>query len=193
MLLTIMLTTAFAETNRMPFDLAEAEQELIGGYQTEYSSMKMALFYLAEYFHMITSSAFMAVLFLGGWELFPSSERTGWAWVHWLNFSPTWLAMLCRFAIIFGKVFCFIFFFMWIRWTLPRFRFDQLMGLCWRWLVPVGMILVAWAGILVYWGRPLSIWATAGDLGLLAMIMLYVAIQQPRISGRQLDLPRVEA
>lgn len=189
----IMLTTAFAETNRAPFDLAEAEQELIGGYQTEYSSMKMALYYLGEYFHMITASAFMAVLFLGGWELFPSSEKTGWAWVYWLNSSPTWPALLCRFGVIFAKVFAFIFFFMWVRWTLPRFRFDQLMGLCWRWLVPVGMILVAWTGVLVYLGKPTSIWATIGDLALLGSIMLYVAIQKPPISGRQLDLPRVGA
>ncbi len=187
----ILLTTMFAETNRAPFDLAEAEQELIGGYQTEYSSMKMAMYYLGEYFHMITASAFLAVLFLGGWELFPSSELTGWAWVHWLNFSPTWPAFLCRFGIMSGKIFGFIFFFMWVRWTLPRFRFDQLMGMCWRGLVPIGLLLVTWVGILVYYGRPISIWATIGNLVIIAAMLVYVALRPPRLTGRQADLPEV--
>lgn len=187
----VLLTTAFAETNRAPFDLAEAEQELIGGYQTEYSAMKMALFYLGEYFHMITVSAFMAVLFLGGWELFPSSDRLGWGWIGWLNHSATLAAMLCRFAIMGGKVFCFIFFFMWVRWTLPRFRFDQLMRLCWQGLVPTSLLLVTWAGLLVYWGRPISVWATAGDVTLLAGIVGWMALRRPRLTGRQADLQPV--
>ncbi|MBI4579348.1 MAG: NADH-quinone oxidoreductase subunit NuoH [Planctomycetes bacterium] len=189
----ILLTTAFAETNRAPFDLAEAEQELIGGYQTEYSSMKMALFYLGEYFHMITSSAFISVLFLGGWELFPWSDRTGWAWVQWLNHAPTWGAMACRFGVMFAKVFAFIFFFMWIRWTLPRFRFDQLMGLCWKGLVPVGLLAVTWAGVLVYQGCPMSFWATVGNAVIVAAMLTCVAVRPPRLSGRQLDLPPVRA
>jgi len=188
----ILLTTSFAETNRAPFDLAEAEQELIGGYQTEYSSMKMALYYLGEYFHMITAGAFMAVLFLGGWELFPSSRSTGWAWIEWLSVAPTWPAMICRFLIMLTKVFLFIFFFMWVRWTLPRFRFDQLMGLCWKGLVPSGLLLVTWAGILVYWGRPISIWATIGDLVILAGLIVYMFIRAPRLTGRQYHLPAVE-
>jgi len=188
----ILLTTSFAETNRAPFDLAEAEQELIGGYQTEYSSMKMALFYLGEYFHMITASAFMTVLFLGGWELFPSSAKTGWAWVQWLNTEPSWLAMLCRFGVTFGKIFFFIFFFMWIRWTLPRFRFDQLMGLCWKGLVPVGMVLVAWAGVLLYLGRPISGWASIGNVVLAVGLVIYMAVRQPKLTGRQAHLPPLE-
>lgn len=189
----ILLTTSFAETNRAPFDLAEAEQELIGGYQTEYSSMKMALFYLGEYFHMITASAFMSVLFLGGWELFPWSERTGWAWVSWLNGSPTWPALVCRFLIIFMKIFLFIFFFMWIRWTLPRFRFDQLMALCWKGLVPVGLVLVSLVGVLVYYGRPISAWATIGNVVIFAALVMYMAIRAPRLTGRQAHLPPIEA
>ena len=187
----ILLTTSFAETNRAPFDLAEAEQELIGGYQTEYSSMKMALYYLGEYFHMITASSFMAVLFLGGWELFPSSESTGWAWVQWLNHSPTWAALFCRFGIMAGKIFCFIFFYMWIRWTLPRFRFDQLMGLCWKNLVPMGLALVAWTGVLVYEGRPISIWAPVGNLLVGLVMLVLVAVRPPRLSGRQAHMPRM--
>jgi len=188
----ILLTTSFAETNRAPFDLAEAEQELIGGYQTEYSSMKMALFYLGEYFHMITASAFMIVLFLGGWELFPSSARTGWTWVAWLNDDPSWAAMSCRFFIMSGKIFLFIFFFMWIRWTLPRFRFDQLMRLCWTGLVPVGLVLVALVGVLVYLGRPISIWATLGNVVVFAALVLYMAIRSPKLTGRQPYLPALD-
>lgn len=189
----LLLTTAFAETNRAPFDLAEAEQELIGGYQTEYSSMKMALFYLGEYFHMITASAFMTVLFLGGWELFPFSEQTGWGWVHWLNNAPTWAAMLCRLAITFGKVFCFIFFYMWIRWTLPRFRFDQLMSLCWKGLVPVGIALVALVGVLVFFGQPISVWATLGNVALFLVMVVLMAIRAPKLTGRQAHMPQVQA
>jgi NADH-quinone oxidoreductase subunit H len=188
----ILLTTSFAETNRAPFDLAEAEQELIGGYQTEYSSMKMALYYLGEYFHMITASAFMAVLFLGGWELFPSSDVTGWAWVEWLNHSPTWPALFCRCGVIAGKIFVFIFFYMWIRWTLPRFRFDQLMNLCWRSLVPMGLALVAWTGVLVYYGRSMSIWATIGNAIILVIMLVLVAVRPPRLTGRQAHLPTIE-
>lgn len=188
----ILLTTSLAEANRLPFDLAEAEQELIGGYQTEYSSMKMALFYLGEYFHMITSAAFMTVLFLGGWELFPSSARTGWGWVLWLNAEPTWPAMICRFLITFGKIFVLIFVFMWIRWTLPRFRFDQLMGLCWKGLVPLGLALVVLAGVLVYYGRPISVWATLGNIAVVVVLVVVMAVRPPRMTGRQVNLPPVE-
>jgi NADH-quinone oxidoreductase subunit H len=99
--------------------------------------------------------------------------------------------MLCRFGVIFSKVFAFIFVFMWTRWTLPRFRFDQLMGLCWKGLVPVGMLLVMWVGLLVYWGRPISPWATIGDLVIATALIIYVLLRQPRLSGRQPDLPAV--
>ncbi len=187
----MLLITAFAETNRAPFDLAEAEQELVGGYQTEYSSMKMALYYLGEYAHMITASAFMAVLFLGGWELFPFSERIGWGWLHWLNTSESFFAMLLRVGIMFGKVAVFIVIFMWVRWTLPRFRFDQLMRLAWRGLVPIGMALVALAGVLVYYGRAVSIWATLGNVAIVAFALLIVAMRQTEITGRQPNLPPI--
>src|SRR5690606_17510882 len=99
---------------------------------------------------------FMAVLFLGGWELLPFSDRLG---LGWLNHSPTWGAMILRFCILFGKIAAFICFFMWVRWTLPRFRYDQLMRMAWRGLVPIGLALVAWTGLLVYLGRPTSILA----------------------------------
>ncbi len=189
----ILLTTSFAETNRAPFDLAEAEQELIGGYQTEYSSMKMALFYLGEYFHMITSGAFLAVLFLGGWELFPSSDKLGWAWVNWLNHDTSVVAALGRFSIMLFKVFCYIFFAMWIRWTLPRFRFDQLMSLCWKGLVPLGLGLVALVGVLVAWGKPISIWAPLGNLVLLGVMLVWMLVSKPVLTGRETNLGQVRA
>jgi NADH-quinone oxidoreductase subunit H len=187
----ILWITAFAETNRAPFDLAEAEQELIGGYQTEYSSMKMALFYLGEYAHMITASAFLAVLFLGGWELFPFSDRLGWSWIHWLNHDTGFLAMLLRMGVMFGKVFFFIFLFMMVRWTLPRFRFDQLMRLAWCGLVPMSMTLTALATLLLYLGRPQSIWATIGNVAIVAGGLVFMAIRKPAITGRQRSLPPV--
>jgi len=187
----ILLVTVFAESNRLPFDLAEAEQELIGGYQTEYSSMKMAFFYLGEYVHMITASAFVAVLFLGGWELFPFSDRLGWAWLQWLNHDESIWAMLCRFMVMSGKVGSFIFFFMWIRWTLPRFRFDQLMRLAWRGLVPIGLGLVVMTGFCVYAGQPATPWAPVGDVVIVAMVLLWTVLMKPRATGRQSHLPPV--
>lgn len=187
----LMLITAFAEANRAPFDLAEAEQELIGGYQTEYSAMKMGLFYLGEYAHMMTSSAFMVVLFFGGWELFPGSDRTGWAWVAWLNHSPAIGAALLRFGIMAAKIFCFIFFFMWVRWTLPRFRFDQLMRLGWRGMVPMGLGLVALTGLLIYMGNPTTVWATIGNIAILAAAIAWAAFRKPPVTGRQAYLPPV--
>ncbi len=126
----LFLISSFAETNRQPFDLPEAEPELVGGYHTEYSSMKFALFFLAEYANMITASAVMSVLFLGGWHV---------PFLHTMGLDPTLLAVLGigAFAL---KIFAFIFFFMWVRWTIPRFRYDQLMNLGWKVLLPIGIV-----------------------------------------------------
>lgn len=188
----LLLITVFAEANRTPFDLAEAEQELVGGYQTEYSALKMGLFYLGEYAHMITASAFMAVLFFGGWELFPFSDRLGLGLVQWLNHSPSMWAMLARFAVMGGKVFVFIFFFMWVRWTVPRFRFDQLMRLAWRGMVPLGLGLVCLAGLLVYSGRPASFWATLGNVAVMGITLGWIAFRRTPVTGRQAHLPPIE-
>ena len=125
----LFLTSAFAECNRLPFDLPEAEQELVGGYHTEYSALKFALFFLGEYTHMITTSFLMAVLFLGGWH-FPGIPETGW------------LAVPLKLLVMFVKVTFFILLYMVIRWTLPRFRFDQLMGLAWKVLIPLALVNV---------------------------------------------------
>ncbi len=122
----IFMISAFAETNRLPFDLPEAEQELIGGYHTEYSAMKFAMFFLGEYTHMITTSFLMVVLFFGGWH-FP--------WIA--EADSNWLIKLIVFGV---KMSLFIVWYMLIRWTLPRFRYDQLMALAWKVLIPLALI-----------------------------------------------------
>ena len=138
----IFLVAAFAETNRLPFDLPEAESELIAGYHTEYSAMKFSLFFIAEYANMVTASALMVTLFFGGWDV-PFTGRD--------NIGPYsgWLTLL-SIAIFFGKLLFFIFFFMWIRWTLPRFRYDQLMSLGWKIMLPLALAyIIIIAGVIL--------------------------------------------
>jgi NADH-quinone oxidoreductase subunit H len=122
----LFLTSVFAECNRLPFDLPEAEQELVGGYHTEYSAMKFALFFLGEYAHMITTSFLVVILFLGGWHLPGLVQGDSYA--------------VLKVVIICGKMLLFILFSMFIRWTLPRFRFDQLMGLAWKVFIPLALL-----------------------------------------------------
>jgi NADH-quinone oxidoreductase subunit H len=118
----IFLTAGVAETNRAPFDFPEAEQELVAGYHTEYSSMSFAMFFLAEYVNMVTVSAVATDLFLGGWNgPFPLPDGFGWIW-------------------FLAKVFALLFFYIWMRWTLPRYRYDQLMEFGWKWLLPAAVI-----------------------------------------------------
>lgn len=130
----IFTVSMFAETNRLPFDLAECETELVAGYHTEYSSMKFALFFLGEYAAMIIGSGLAVTLFLGGWSI-PFgpvlSKLTGLQLHHVAGATPWWLGLL-HIGTFFAKVFLFIVFFIVIRWTLPRFRFDQLMALGWK-------------------------------------------------------------
>lgn len=128
----IFLVTAFAETNRTPFDLPECETELIGGFHTEYSSMKLGFYLFAEYINMFISSAVMAALYFGGYN-YPGMDSVAAA------VSPV-LASLIGFVVFFIKIVLFIFFFMWVRWTLPRFRYDQLMNLGWKGLLPLALL-----------------------------------------------------
>ncbi len=130
----IFLVAAFAETNRLPFDLPEAEAELIAGYHTEYSAMKFSLFFIAEYANMVTASALMVTLFFGGWDV-PFTGRD--------NIGPYsgWLTLLSV-GIFLVKLLFFLFLFMWIRWTLPRFRYDQLMSLGWRFMLPLALAYI---------------------------------------------------
>ena len=147
----LFLVCIHAEANRAPFDLAEAEQELVGGYHTEYSSMRFGLFFLAEYAGMMTTSAVCVALFFGGWHL-PglggSADPADPAVTTSLGL------ILLRCAVYFAKVMLMIGLFMWVRWSLPRFRFDQLMVLAWRSLVPFSLALLLGTALVLYWLGP---------------------------------------
>jgi NADH-quinone oxidoreductase subunit H len=142
----VFLVASFAETNRLPFDLPEAETELVGGYHTEYSGMRFALFFLGEYAAMISASAIMVTLFLGGWSLplpwfngLPMPESVvGWALPAWLagQAMPWWFGFICV-GVFLAKILVFIGFFIVIRWTIPRFKYDQLMNLGWKVFIPM--------------------------------------------------------
>jgi NADH-quinone oxidoreductase subunit H len=140
----VFFTCIMAEANRAPFDNAEAEQELVGGYHTEYSAMRFALFFLAEYAHMIASSALFVMLFLGGYHLpglaLTSPDATGL------------LAVIVKVIVFFTKAMASVCFMMLVRWTIPRIRFDQVMKLCWQVLIPLGIILVVGTSIMVFFG-----------------------------------------
>ncbi|MEI7500206.1 MAG: NADH-quinone oxidoreductase subunit NuoH [Bacteroidota bacterium] len=135
----IFLICAFAETNRAPFDLPECETELVGGYHTEYSSMKLGFYLFAEYINMFISGAVMATLFLGGYH-FPGLDKLG--------LSPNIFAFV-SFMVLFTKITFFGFIYMWIRWTLPRFRYDQLMRLGWKSLIPLAILNVVITGVVI--------------------------------------------
>ncbi|HMR19460.1 MAG TPA: NADH-quinone oxidoreductase subunit NuoH [Sphingobacterium sp.] len=134
----IFMVCAFAECNRVPFDLPECETELVGGYHTEYSSMKLGLYMFSEYINMFVSSALMAALYFGGYN-FP--------FMHDLGLSQNWITII-GVLVFFLKIFGFIFFFMWVRWTLPRFRYDQLMNLGWKILIPLAIANIVLTGVI---------------------------------------------
>lgn len=135
------VVSAFAETNRLPFDLPEAEPELVGGYHTEYSSMKFAAFFLAEYANMIIASAMIVTLYLGGYNLpFFNIESFGLS---------NALTVLIQIGVFFIKMGLLLFFFLWIRWSLPRFRYDQLMGIGWKVMFPLSLINLVWVAALI--------------------------------------------
>lgn len=133
------VVSAFAETNRLPFDLPEAEPELVGGYHTEYSSMKFAGFFLAEYANMIIASALITTLYLGGWQN---------PLVDIFNIQGIWAVLLQVGAFLF-KVAFLLFFFIWVRWSLPRFRYDQLMNLGWKVMFPLALFNIIWVAVLI--------------------------------------------
>lgn len=135
----IFVVAAFAETNRLPFDLPEAEQELVGGYHTEYSSMKFSSFFIAEYANMITSSALIATLYLGGWQV------PGLASLH----VPIILEQILQIIAFALKTGFFLFVYIWVRWTLPRFRYDQLMNLGWKSMLPLALLNIVLTGAAV--------------------------------------------
>jgi NADH-quinone oxidoreductase subunit H len=139
----IFLVAMFAESNRNPFDIPEGESELVAGYHTEYSSMKFALFFMGEYSHMVVGSLFFVALFFGGWQI-PFVDLNQW-------FYPIAVALM-QIVVFLGKAFILCWLFVWVRWTLPRFRYDQLMRLGWRVLLPLALInLVVSALIITLW------------------------------------------
>jgi len=139
----IFIVCAFAECNRTPFDLAEAENELNFGYHQEYSSMKLGFYLFAEYINMFISSAIMATLFFGGYDIPFFNEAE-----HIAGWGANTVALLGTLAL-FAKIFFFIFLFMWVRWTIPRFRYDQLMNLGWKSLIPLALVNMVITGGLV--------------------------------------------
>jgi len=172
----MFLICIHAEANRAPFDLAEAEQELVGGYHTEYSSMRFGLFFLAEYAGMITTSAICVVLFFGGWHLpwidkiWPALSGVpgadGSIAAGNVGATESIFIAIFRALVLYGKTLGFVFIFMWVRWSLPRFRFDQLMQLAWRGLIPVALGLLIITGLVVFFfgtNRVLIPRATGGN------------------------------
>ena len=126
----VFLVASFAEAARLPFDLPEAEQELVGGYHTEYSGIKLLLFLVAEFLHMVTAAFLIVIMFLGGWHLWGVTGSSQ---------EVTWLGAFLRFGVLSAKIFAVILFFMLVRWSWPRFRFDQLMNLAWKVMLPLGI------------------------------------------------------
>ncbi|HEV3415884.1 MAG TPA: NADH-quinone oxidoreductase subunit NuoH [Pirellulales bacterium] len=157
--LIVFMVASFAEAARLPFDLPEAEQELIGGYHTEYSGMKLLLFLIAEFLHMITAAFLIVILFLGGWHF--------WGLTGSGN-DVTWPIAILRIVVLGVKVLGVILFFMVVRWSWPRFRFDQLMALAWKVMLPLGLVNLVTIAVLLEYRGPLarsagtdSIWVPA--------------------------------
>ena len=170
----IFIVAAFAETNRVPFDLPEAEGELVAGYHAEYSSMKFSMFYIAEYSNMVTASALMATLFFGGWNI-PFTHigyGTASTWVAQL------LGTLATMAMFFAKTFFFLFLYIWVRWTLPRFRYDQLMALGWKVMLPLALIYLTVIATAIWFFHDFLGWAYDTRFSL-ALFAVNVALAIP--------------
>jgi NADH-quinone oxidoreductase subunit H len=165
----LFLVSGFAETNRVPFDLPEAESELIAGYHTEYSAMKFSFFFIAEYANVVTVCAMVTTLFFGGWDIpFTDWDRSG-------GLLPT----LATWLVFFLKVMFWVFFVMWIRWTLPRFRYDQLMSLGWKVMLPLALTYIMVVAIALYliervWGLTSPVAVSLAMLGLNLVIAVLV-------------------
>ena len=184
--LVVFVTAALAEAGRLPFDLPECEQELIGGYHTEYSGIRLLLFLVAEFIHMVTAAFLIVILFLGGWHfwgLTGSGDEIGW---------PTAIA---RIAVLMGKILTVILFFMLVRWTWPRFRFDQLMALAWKVMLPLGMVNLAAVAVVyelrhVGWlGEHFGQWSTLAVIGAGWLVLLIgwiaVAVASPSLADNR--------
>ncbi len=181
----VLFVTMLAEANRTPFDLAEAEQELVGGFHTEYSALKFGMFFLAEYASMITSSALLAVLFLGGWHL---------PWIPWAQPEATGIAaVIVKMLVMGGKIAGSLFVMMWLRWTLPRFRFDQLMRLAWGGLIPFTLgLFVLTVGLLYFDKHQSPLWTLGGNAVVLVLTLAVAGLSRRDVTGRPASLPSLE-
>jgi len=175
----IFMVSAFAETNRLPFDLPEAESELIAGYHSEYSAMKFSMFFIAEYANMVTASALMTTLFFGGWDI---------PFTLWDNYAHSLAASIATFVVFMIKILLFVFLFMWVRWTLPRFRYDQLMSLGWKVMLPLALAyIIVMAGAILglsYFGYVRGSWqfgATLLVLNLVVVALVFLVLDRGRI------------
>lgn len=179
----IFLIAILAEANRLPFDNAESESDLVGGYHTEYSAMRFALFFLAEYAHMITSSAFFVLLFMGGWDPIPLFGHGSITPVDPAG-AMGFLIVLVKVLIYFGKVGTLVVFFMFVRWTLPRLRYDQVMQMAWQAVIPISLVVVVMTAVMVHVG--LDQWILPGWSVMLLVNAVLVAV----LLGMQPLLPR---
>jgi len=157
----VFFVAAFAEAGRLPFDLAEAEQELVGGYHTEYSGIKLMMYLVSEFLHMITASFLLVILFLGGWHL--------WG-VTGSGDLVTWPVAILRVIVLLAKVMCLILFFMIARWSWPRFRFDQLMAMAWKVMLPLGVVNLVVVAVWIEYGEGLLGLQGMASLGAMAVI-----------------------
>jgi NADH-quinone oxidoreductase subunit H len=176
----LFMVSVAAECNRLPFDLPEAEQELVGGYHTEYSnSMKLGLMLLSEYAHMLTVSFLMSILFWGGWSFFGLENAAG----------DGIAGVLLKFAVLGGKMFAFVLGFLLVRWTIPRFRFDQLMSIAWKVMIPLALLHLVAAMLVRQFGLPTPV-LTAASLGLfVAAGLLAVKAGGPNNAPRRRAVP----
>lgn len=176
----LFFTCILAEANRAPFDNAEAEQELVGGYHTEYSSMRFALFFLAEYAHMITSSSFFVILFLGGYHL----PGIRWTSPEVIGIGPA----IVKAIIFFAKAMLTVIFMMFVRWTLPRIRYDQVLKLCWQALIPLSITLLVATSIMIFLGLtstfPMLVMNGVLLAALLIILVVWAPAKFPRFNRR---------
>ncbi len=185
------MVSGLAETNRVPFDLPEAEAEIVGGYHTEYSSMKFGMFFLGEYFHLITTGALIAVFFLGGWDIpFWQGDNIRVLADGTVIGEPTWWKTLLTLMAFTAKTVFFVAFFMFVRWTIPRFRYDQLMDLGWKVFIPALMAYIMLMAVAIYLldsaGIEVGIGFSAALLGVnfvLALILLFVVDRGRLVRG----------
>lgn len=180
----IFFICMLAECNRAPFDNAECESELVGGYHTEFSSMRFGLYFLAEYTHMAVGSALFAIMFLGGWQLLPFINVPG------LNPADTmWFAPILKFGVLFGKAAGLVCFMIFVRWSLPRLRFDQVMQMGWQAIIPISMIALVGNAVLVYLDQAKLIPMLAFNI-VLAVFILVIHPLLPRATvNKRLKLP----